>query len=126
MSETNTQLAPGGRIPPQAVDVEQSVLGAMLIEREAIPRAIEILREDAFYDGRHRKIFSAMSVLFERGEPVDTITLTEEMRRRSEIDAVGGAAQQQAGLRSWLGGGRFSHDDEHGPAEQGGGMGARP
>lgn len=90
MSEINTQLAPGGRIPPQAVEVEQSVLGAMLIEREAIPRAIEILREDAFYDGRHRKIFSAMSVLFERGEPVDTITLTEEMRRRGEIDAVGG------------------------------------
>jgi replicative DNA helicase len=90
MTQPISQLVPAGRIPPQAVDVEQSVLGAMLIEREAIPRAIEILREDAFYDGRHRRIFSGMSTLFERGEPVDVITLTEEMRRRDEIDAVGG------------------------------------
>src|SRR5690606_23944968 len=90
MSQNPTQLVPAGRIPPQAVDVEQSVLGAMLIEREAIPRAIEILREDAYYDNRHRKIFSAMTALFERGEPVDVITLTEEMRRRDEIEVVGG------------------------------------
>lgn len=90
MSDQKAALIPAGRIPPQAVDVEQSVLGAMLIEREAVPRAIEILRDDTFYDSRHRKIFAAMSTLFERGEPVDLITLTEEMRRREEIDAVGG------------------------------------
>lgn len=90
MPEIREHPTAPGRIPPQAVEVEQSVLGAMLIEREAIPRAIEILREDAFYDVRHRKIFSAMSGLFERGHPVDLITLTDEMKRREEIDQVGG------------------------------------
>lgn len=80
-----------GRIPPQATGVEQSVLGAMLIEREAIPRAIEILREDSFYNAKHQKVFGAMLSLFERGNPVDLITLTEELKRRGELDDVGGA-----------------------------------
>ncbi|QXD13776.1 replicative DNA helicase [Rhodocaloribacter litoris] len=83
--------SPGGRVPPQAVDVEQSVLGAMLIEREAIPRAIEILPPDAFYSAKHQKIYLAILSLFERGNPVDLITLTEELRRRGELDDVGGA-----------------------------------
>ena len=80
-----------GRIPPQATDVEQSVLGAMLIEREAIPKAIEILSEEAFYTAKHQKVYGAVLSLFERGNPVDLITLTEELKRRGEIDAVGGA-----------------------------------
>ena len=80
-----------GRIPPQATDVEQSVLGAMLIEREAIPRAIEILTADSFYSSKHKKIYAAVAGLFERGNPVDLITLTEELRRRGELDEIGGA-----------------------------------
>ncbi|WP_457651648.1 replicative DNA helicase [Rhodocaloribacter sp.] len=80
-----------GRVPPQAVDVEQSVLGAMLIEQEAIPRAIEILQPDAFYIPKHQKIYLAILSLFERGNPVDLITLTEELKRRNELDDVGGA-----------------------------------
>ncbi|WP_456427174.1 replicative DNA helicase [Rhodocaloribacter sp.] len=80
-----------GRVPPQAVDVEQSVLGAMLIEQEAIPRAIEILQPDAFYIPKHQKIYLAVLSLFERGNPVDLITLTEELKRRNELDDVGGA-----------------------------------
>ncbi|MFW5973697.1 MAG: replicative DNA helicase, partial [Bacteroidota bacterium] len=79
-----------GRVPPQAVEVEQSVLGAMLIEREAIPRAIELLAADAFYDSRHRKIFASILALFERGNPVDLITVSEELRRRSELEDAGG------------------------------------
>lgn len=67
---------PGGRVPPQAVDIEQSVLGAMLIEREAIPRVVEILQEDSFYSSKHQKIFQAILSLFERSNPVDQITLT--------------------------------------------------
>ena len=80
-----------GRVPPQATDVEQSVLGAMLIEREAIPKAVEILNDEAFYDAKHQKVYGAILGLFERGNPVDLITLTEELKRRGEIDAVGGA-----------------------------------
>ena len=79
-----------GRMPPQAVDVEQSVLGAMLIEREAIPRAIEILPADAFYEPRHQRIYAAMQGLFERGNPVDLVTLTEELKRRGDYEGIGG------------------------------------
>ena len=79
-----------GRMPPQAVDVEQSVLGAMLLEREAIPRAIEVLPEDSFYDGRHGRVYHAIRALFERGDPVDLVTLTQELRRRGDLDGVGG------------------------------------
>ncbi|MDX1421229.1 MAG: replicative DNA helicase [Rubricoccaceae bacterium] len=79
-----------GRMPPQAVDVEQSVLGAMLIEREAIPRAIEILPADAFYEPRHQRIYGAIESLFERGNPVDLVTLTEELKRRGDYEGIGG------------------------------------
>jgi replicative DNA helicase len=80
-----------GRVPPQAVDVEKSVLGAMLIEREAIPQVIEILPPEAFYDGKHQKIYEAVQDLFERGNPVDLVTLTEELRRRDQLEDIGGA-----------------------------------
>lgn len=79
-----------GRMPPQAVDVEQAVLGAVLIERDAIPKAIEILPADAFYDGRHQRIYEAVEALFERGHPVDLITLSEELKRRGDYEAIGG------------------------------------
>jgi len=81
----------GGRMPPQAVEVEQSVLGAMLIEREAIPRAIEILPPDSFYSAKHSRIYEAILALFERGNPVDIITVTEELKRKEQLDEVGGA-----------------------------------
>jgi replicative DNA helicase len=84
-------LDQGGRLPPQATDIEQSVLGAMLIEASAIPSAIEVLPPDAFYSAKHQKIYLSILSLFERGNPVDLITLTEELRRRSELDEVGGA-----------------------------------
>lgn len=79
-----------GRMPPQAVDVEQAVLGALLIEREAIPKAIEILPADAFYDARHQRIFAAIQALFERGNPVDLVTLSEELKRRGDFEGIGG------------------------------------
>lgn len=80
-----------GRVPPQAVDVEKSVLGAMLIEREAIPQVIEVLPSEAFYSGKHQKIYAAILDLFERGNPVDLVTLTEELKRRDQLEDIGGA-----------------------------------
>jgi replicative DNA helicase len=80
-----------GRVPPQATDVEQSVLGSMLIEREAIPQVIEVLPPEAFYERRHERIYQAIRALFDRSNPVDLITLTEELKRRSELDDVGGS-----------------------------------
>ncbi len=79
-----------GRVPPQAMEIEVAVLGAMLMEKEAVAKAIEILDETAFYKPAHQSIFQAMMSLFERSEPVDLITLTEELRRRGELEKIGG------------------------------------
>jgi replicative DNA helicase len=79
-----------GRVPPQAVDVEMAVLGAMLLEKGAIAKVIEILDDSAFYKPAHQRILAAMIALFERSEPVDLITLIEELRRRGELEKVGG------------------------------------
>ncbi len=78
------------RVPPQSVEAEMSVLGSMLIEREAMLRAVEFLTPQCFYREAHRRIFDAMSGLAERGEAVDLITVTEELRRRGELEDVGG------------------------------------
>ncbi|MFN0157407.1 MAG: replicative DNA helicase [Bacteroidota bacterium] len=83
---------PEGRIPPQAVDIESQVIGAMLLEREAIARVIEVLDEDAFHADYHRKIYQAILAMFDRSEPVDTITIAEELRRRGHLELIGGEA----------------------------------
>ena len=79
-----------GRMPPQAVEVEQAVLGAMMLEQRAIVRAVETLDESCFYHTPHSRIFAAMTDLFERGTAVDQLTLTEELKRRGQLDDVGG------------------------------------
>lgn len=78
------------RIPPQNMEAEQSVLGAMLLDKDAIITAIELLRSSDFYREGHRKIFQAMVALSERGEPVDLITLLEELRGHNQLEAIGG------------------------------------
>lgn len=79
-----------GKLPPQAIDVEVSVLGAMLLEKQAIAKVIETLTEDTFYKDAHRKIFQAIVALFERSEPSNIITIVEELRRRGQLEQVGG------------------------------------
>ncbi len=78
--------------PPAVPEVEMAVLGAMLIEKEAVPKAIELLAPENFYMKEHRLIFEAMRNLFEANEPVDTVTLYEELKKNSQVEAVGGAA----------------------------------
>jgi len=80
------------KIPPHSLEAERAVLGAILLERESLPKAVELLRPVDFYKEGHRKIFDTMIALFERNEPVDLLTLSEELRRRNELDEVGGAA----------------------------------
>jgi len=79
-----------GRVPPHAIEIEAQILGAMLIEREAIAKVIEVLDEDAFHADSHRKIFQAIIAMFDRSEPVDIITLSEELRRREHLERIGG------------------------------------
>ncbi len=88
---TLTELL-GSRVPPHSLEAERAVLGALLLDRESLPRAIEILKVPDFYKEGHRLIFAAMISLFERNEPVDLLTLSESLRRQSTLDEVGGAA----------------------------------
>ncbi len=81
-----------GRLPPQSLEAERSVLGAMLIESEAIPRALTLLVPEDFYRDAHRAIYEAMLLLFERSEPVDLVTLSSELGKQGRLEAVGGAA----------------------------------
>lgn len=78
------------RIPPQNVEAEQSVLGAMLIEREAISRVAEFLRAEDFYREAHRLIYNAIVELYNKNEAVDLITITEQLKRVDKLEVVGG------------------------------------
>ena len=80
------------RVPPQNIEAEQSVLGAMLIEKEAIPKVMEILRDTDFYREAHRVIFNAMLELYNKNEAVDMITVTEILKRDNKLEDVGGIA----------------------------------
>ncbi|MGH2436441.1 MAG: DnaB-like helicase N-terminal domain-containing protein, partial [bacterium] len=79
------------RVPPQNLDAEQGVLGSMLLDRDAIARVVELLRAEDFYRDAHRRIYETMTELFERGEPVDLITVTDRLRDKGQLDDVGGA-----------------------------------
>ena len=81
------------RIPPHNLDAERAVLGAVLLEgREALPRVVEVLRPSDFYTEAHRAMYQSMLTLFDRGEPVDSLTLSEELRRNDQLQFVGGPA----------------------------------
>ena len=80
------------KLPPQHIEAEQSILGGILIENEAINRVTEILDGDDFYREAHRKIFNALINLSERDEPADLITLTNELRKIDQLDSIGGAS----------------------------------
>lgn len=86
------------RVTPQSVEAEQSTLGAMMMERDAIARAVELLQADDFYKEGHRKIFSALLSLFDKGEPADLITVVEELRRKGQLDQINGEGNGPAYL----------------------------
>lgn len=79
-----------GKIPPHSTEAEQSVLGSMLLDQEAVIEAQELLRADDFYKTPHKEIYEAICNIVERKEPVDLITLTEELRKRGTLEDVGG------------------------------------
>ncbi len=80
------------KVPPQNLEAEQSVLGAILLDNVAMAKAMDVITEEDFYRGAHRKIFTAMLDLSETGEAIDQITLTEHLKRKGELESVGGAA----------------------------------
>lgn len=78
------------RIPPQNIEAERSTIGSMLLEKEAIFRAVELLKPDDFYKEAHRIIYQTVVELTNRNEPVDLVTVTEDLRQKNQLDSVGG------------------------------------
>ncbi|AAR34325.1 replicative DNA helicase [Geobacter sulfurreducens] len=80
------------KVPPQSIEAEMSILGGVLLDNEAINRCLELIEADDFYRESHRKIFRAMIDLSNRSEPCDLITLTDMLKRKGELEEVGGGA----------------------------------
>ncbi|WP_178988248.1 MULTISPECIES: replicative DNA helicase [Winogradskyella] len=79
-----------GKIPPQAIDLEEVVLGAMMIDKKGVDEVIDILSADAFYKEAHKNIFEAIFKLFENSEPVDLLTVSSQLKKDEKLDMVGG------------------------------------
>lgn len=89
---TNQQIALGlGKIPPQAIDMEEAVLGALMLEKNALTAVIDILHPESFYKEAHQKIFKVIHQLFHSAEPVDILTVTHALKKAGELELVGGA-----------------------------------
>src|SRR5947209_15340479 len=86
-------VTPTAPVPPQNLEAEESVLGAMMISPGAIGAVSEILDAGDFYRESHAKIYRAALALYAKGEPVDAITLTDELEERAELEDVGGCVR---------------------------------
>jgi len=83
---------PAGKIPPQNIDAEMSLLGAVLIDEDTLADITEHVKPNDFYDKRHAIIYDGMMRLYEKNKPVDLLTLTDELKRKKELDVIGGSA----------------------------------
>jgi replicative DNA helicase len=80
-----------GKLPPQALDLEEAVLGALMLEKNALSEVIDILIVESFYKEAHQKIFEAIYGLFQKSSPIDILTVTAELRKMGALEMVGGA-----------------------------------
>lgn len=88
----NSPVPEGGKVPPQNLDAEMSLLGAILIDEDVLADISDKVRADDFYDKRHSLIFGGMMRLYEHHRPVDLLTLSEELKKKDELDVIGGSA----------------------------------
>ena len=79
-----------GKIPPQATDLEEAVLGALMLEKDALSNVVEILKPESFYKEAHTYIYEAILALFNNAEPVDLLTVTNQLRKDGKLEVVGG------------------------------------
>ncbi len=79
-----------GKIPPQAIELEEVVLGAMMIDKKGVDEVIDILSPEAFYKEAHKHIFEAIFKLFENSEPIDLLTVSSQLKKDAKLDSVGG------------------------------------
>jgi len=80
------------KLPPQNIDAERSVLGAILIDKDAIINVAELLRPEYFYSEAHKDIYDAIVSLYEKRQPIDVVTLTNQLKRTKKLVSIGGAA----------------------------------
>lgn len=80
-----------GKLPPQAVDLEEAVLGALMLEKDALTTVIDILKPDSFYKEAHSEIYTAIVELFNNSEPIDLLTVTNQLRKNGKLEFAGGA-----------------------------------
>ncbi len=80
-----------GKLPPQAVELEEAVLGAMMLEKDAVNDVIDVLSSDSFYKDAHKSIYTVIQELFQNSEPIDILTVTQGLKKKGELDFVGGA-----------------------------------
>ena len=79
-----------GKVPPQAIDLEEAVLGAIMLEKDALAAIIDVIRPDAFYKEAHQIIYQSITRLFAKTEPIDILTVTNELKFTGELEAAGG------------------------------------
>ncbi|MFT4898404.1 MAG: replicative DNA helicase [Flavobacteriales bacterium] len=90
---TNEQLtADHGKMPPQALDYEEAVLGAVMIEKDALTEVVDILKPESFYKNAHQKIYAAIQGLFQRSEPIDLLTVKTALEKEGQLEIIGGPA----------------------------------
>ncbi|MCG8475980.1 MAG: replicative DNA helicase [Cytophagales bacterium] len=80
-----------GKLPPQALELEEVVLGALMLEKDALTTVVDILRPQSFYKEAHKEIYTAILELFNGADPVDILTVTDKLRKMGKLEAVGGA-----------------------------------
>ncbi len=84
-------LKMGGKLPPQALDVEEAVLGALLVDKEALISVVDILKKECFYPEKNQKIYNAILILFNNSEPVDLVTVVNQLRVNGDLEFIGGS-----------------------------------
>jgi replicative DNA helicase len=80
-----------GKLPPQATDLEEAILGALMLEKDALNAIVDILKPESFYKESHQRIYAAIITLFQNSEPVDILTVINQLRKSGDIELVGGA-----------------------------------
>lgn len=91
LSKPGSNTATLGKLPPQAVDLEEAVLGALMLEKDALTTVIDIIKPDSFYKESHQLIYEAILQLFDNSEPIDLLTVTNRLRKNANLEKVGGA-----------------------------------
>jgi replicative DNA helicase len=88
--ENYPQYAEYGKLPPQAINIEEAVLGALMLEKDALTQVLDFLKPDMFYKEEHKEIYRSIMSLFNKSTPVDILTVTTELRQNEKLDFVGG------------------------------------